>query len=492
MCEKAFDDGQEAACILFDFSNAFPTIARLFIYVALRCLNLPVAFCQALFSLYSDNTHYFKLGGRVARVFDIVSGVRQGCPASSIAFVLVTDCIQNFLRSQLPRVQLFAFADDLAAVTAHIWDILPNMCKCFEQIRTSSKLTLNLNKCKLIPLHHCFLSDIRELLGQTPWASISVTLSAKYLGIFVGPEAANDLWRHFSEKMTARVRFISSLPVGIISRVALYNMLAVPIARFFLQFIDACEKVVLLQRRLISKLASGPRGWLHPDVLLNTNLFIPHTVQPHDLRTEQQLAQLRTCIRHWQLLTDLDLQLQRAAVGDQRILCSGFCSMAHNSAVNILIRLMHYVHQLGLCNIRGQLNSHVRKLMKQDTRRDLNKHIRDTLIADSKHKQRLPSAATIRAKLLSTLRTRICQLSGFPLHAVTIGRLHLVISAHFPNIPPMVCYSVMQVWLNGFVTSHRMQADMRLNCSFCNHPMGDTLSHYIRLHDYLGGSLECM
>ena len=160
-------------------------------------------------------------------------------------------------------------------------------------------------------------------------------------------------------KMTNRVRFICSLPIGLLSRIALNNMLAIPIARFYLTFLEPCEKVRLLQNRLMHKLSAGLYGWMHPEILLNMTYFIPNGLQPHDLRMEHTLAHLRTTLRHWDLIHMLQQQISAAAYQDMRILCGVFCGMESRTAIHTLCRVTHYGNQLRMCSASGKLHPKV-------------------------------------------------------------------------------------------------------------------------------------
>ena len=73
-----------------------------------------------------------------------MSGVRQGCPLSSSIFVLVTDCMIQFIKSKLPYGCIVrAFADDLAVVTKHLWEDVDTIYNIFKVIGKGCNLRLN-------------------------------------------------------------------------------------------------------------------------------------------------------------------------------------------------------------------------------------------------------------------------------------------------------------------------------------------------------------
>ena len=99
--QQSLHANSTAATLLFDFCAAFPSLSRIFIFIALAFLGIPPHIIQALRNLYSDNDRYYKYAGNTIYAFCSGSGVRQGCPASSTIFILVTDCLIRFLSSHL-------------------------------------------------------------------------------------------------------------------------------------------------------------------------------------------------------------------------------------------------------------------------------------------------------------------------------------------------------------------------------------------------------
>ena len=76
-----------AAMLFFDFAAAFPSIARSFMWLALAAIGLPLHIILALRALYDNNHHYVSWNGTLFFAFTSRSGVRQGCPLSSVFFI---------------------------------------------------------------------------------------------------------------------------------------------------------------------------------------------------------------------------------------------------------------------------------------------------------------------------------------------------------------------------------------------------------------------
>ena len=135
---------KEAAMILFDFAAAFPSMARQFLWIALRACKIPEHVIAALMQLYFFNIHFFQGTSGLFFAFVAESGVRQGCPLSSVVFVLATDC---FVRALTALVKgdgsMKAYADDINVVVKHLFHSLPGLCSLFSGYGAISGLYLN-------------------------------------------------------------------------------------------------------------------------------------------------------------------------------------------------------------------------------------------------------------------------------------------------------------------------------------------------------------
>ena len=69
---------------LLDFAAAFPSICRQFIWIALEEIGIPLQIIKAIQAHYHFNSHFVRVNGTLKFVFTARSGVRQGCPLSSI------------------------------------------------------------------------------------------------------------------------------------------------------------------------------------------------------------------------------------------------------------------------------------------------------------------------------------------------------------------------------------------------------------------------
>lgn len=82
----AYDKDNSAALVFFDFAAAFPSLARAFIWIALKAISIPARTIRAIRALYVNNVHYLKCTHGLRFAFVAESGVRQRCPLSSTIF----------------------------------------------------------------------------------------------------------------------------------------------------------------------------------------------------------------------------------------------------------------------------------------------------------------------------------------------------------------------------------------------------------------------
>ena len=130
-----FPQNNKAALILFHFAAAFPYVSRRYMWLVLEAICLPDHVIRAVKALYKNNHHYLSFCGRLIYAFCSAAGVRQGCPASTSLFVMVTDPIMRALCLRLPRGCIArAYADDIAVVLTHIWTQGPAIAALFADV----------------------------------------------------------------------------------------------------------------------------------------------------------------------------------------------------------------------------------------------------------------------------------------------------------------------------------------------------------------------
>ena len=206
------DPCNRAALAFFDFAAAFPSIARAFIFLVLEIIGIPWFVIAAIRSLYGGNYNYIMFAGIFKFAFCAAAGVRQGCPASAIIFVIATDPINMFLRDVAgPSSLVSGYADDIAMVLPRLWEFIGPIAAAFDTIASVSLLRLKPRKCVLIPLWRDFdVSEVKVAVGSIchAWTAFNVHSHGVYLGFCVGPGMGSECWTAPLKKYRARCQYV--------------------------------------------------------------------------------------------------------------------------------------------------------------------------------------------------------------------------------------------------------------------------------------------
>ncbi|XP_071138839.1 uncharacterized protein [Mytilus edulis] len=88
----------EGALLFIDFSKAFDSLEWPFMYEALKKFGLPNPFIKWVKTLYKDITGCMLNNGWVSSPYNIKRGIRQGCPLSSLIFVIAVEILSCRIR----------------------------------------------------------------------------------------------------------------------------------------------------------------------------------------------------------------------------------------------------------------------------------------------------------------------------------------------------------------------------------------------------------
>ena len=252
--------------IFFDFKAAFPSISHHFLRRVLRAVCLPQWLLRFVDALYCGNLCQIVIGGARHPGFELLAGVRQGCPLSPLLFAVVADFLLRRLHRLFPGSVFRAYADDLSAVLPRGIRELPLLVSVFEDYAAISGLHLNMSKTVLIPLFVCHHADLsQELSRRFPlWAGINVAGAAKYLGFFLGPERADLGFRKAIAKFSERARTWGQAGGGLFLNSHAYSVYISSVLLFLLQLDDLPATWPLAEESALRALAPGPGYWFLP------------------------------------------------------------------------------------------------------------------------------------------------------------------------------------------------------------------------------------
>jgi hypothetical protein len=238
--------GSSAPTLCFlDIAAAFPSILHDYMLAVVRRFLGSHPLGVMIESMYQDTQCSMIIRGSVYVGFQILCGVRQGCPLSGSLFALAFHPIiihmSNTLHRQAMHIghDIFAYADDLALVLYDFWRQLQGLANALDTIAAGAGLLISWRKVQLVPLQRSVdLAAFRRRLSATrpAWAQAKIKLQAKYLGILLGPEVTDKMNMQAAfDKYLERCRFIARLGMGWIKAASLHNIFALPVLSYIAQ-----------------------------------------------------------------------------------------------------------------------------------------------------------------------------------------------------------------------------------------------------------------
>lgn len=203
------------------------------------------------------------LPGTAAVTFSVTSGVRQGCPCSSTLFVLALEPWLVLSRRALPFPTCLwsAYADDLALTLRSLFLHLRVLQSLIRILRFATAMALAPRKSVIVPLFDWAddaairrrVTDVAPALG-----GMQIACSAKYLGVQVGPGAAEVFWDAATRKYWSRLLDECQVHTGMADRIRRYARRVFPVLRYLLQFRAPSPSLLALEGRPLQRLVAGP------------------------------------------------------------------------------------------------------------------------------------------------------------------------------------------------------------------------------------------
>ena len=439
-------------------------------WLALEAMGLPAYIIKALQALYQNNHHYLSFNGFVFYAFCGAAGVRQGCPASTSLFVIVTDPIIRAMCLRLPRSCLVrAYADDIAVVLSKIWEQAPMLAAVFAEIAKFSGLKLKPRKCCVMLLWRYSKPACSKLLIEAvpAWRDFQLTAKGKYLGFWIGPGAFDHSWCDPAAKFINRCKYIRGLGMGFTISLLLYRMLAFSCLQFVAQIVPVPSWMEKREREGLSIIAAGPRHWISSEALCNLDSIIGFPLKAQSLAVVSMAARARTAL--------VTLPCWRTYVG--------------------MIEEGWQCENRPLCPPLSAWYKHSTALSIRDAFKTLeDKHfVRRGAVIDKALFEKIASGQKVQPYLVATLASSMCSFSpsAFFTHRWSrwfaadelrsaIQGASRVRTALNGKVPACVLHALLISWFNGWCTSRRLQEDVG-PCRLCRDCHGnDELEHYLR------------
>ncbi len=191
-----------------DFKKAFDSIEWEFLFEVLGKFNFGETFIKWVKLLYAKPCAFVKNNGHFSDEFSLSRGVRQGCPVSSLLFILCMEVLSCYIQQNnnimglslddqgIQHIKLVQYADDSTLFLRHANE-LKEAIKCIEVFGSMSGTELNRSKCEGLWLGSskykqkgCTLHDIR-------WP----TKPIRSLGIYIGHDTKECYKLNYDDKV---------------------------------------------------------------------------------------------------------------------------------------------------------------------------------------------------------------------------------------------------------------------------------------------------
>ena len=246
--------------LLFDFASAFPSVRQAWLMLVLTVLKVPQGILNFVRALYKGNKAFLRSGGFEIFLFEVISGVLQGCPLSGSLFVILMDPLlfsfQHFVVSQ-GLGSVYACADDIgmSLIRASSISIIH---KLFEEIRKASGLTLKPRKCIviiLVELSRAYEKGLSDWIGSIipTWSQFKVQRYGKYLGFYLGPDAYEQMWIAPIHKFRERANLVASMSKSIGSDGAFFSSRVSSVLGYVAQLAPLPRGFINVERGALTK-----------------------------------------------------------------------------------------------------------------------------------------------------------------------------------------------------------------------------------------------
>ena len=218
----------QAILLFFDNEKAYDRISHSFLIKTLRHFDFGENFIDWIKIIYKDSSSSVKVNGFSTKYFPIERGLRQGCPLSSLLYVLCAEVLCLEIRSNRKIVGVkydnkehkeLSYADDLSIVITEI-DSIDDI---FETLRKFGKATnskINVDKTEALWLGKWKNNSIKP--RNLKWSNTMV----KSVGIYFGNdrgEAEKQGFEEIKEKIKNKLKFWRGKGISLKGRVKVIN-----------------------------------------------------------------------------------------------------------------------------------------------------------------------------------------------------------------------------------------------------------------------------
>ncbi len=378
--------------------------------------------------------------------------------SGSIFALAIDPLIRRILAvSVLHSIRITAFADDIAIVIANVFLQLPGIIRLFIFWEGATALKLNSKKTAFLPLWLSFdEAMLRRWLRHTVPAIASCMIGnfAKYLGLMLGPGAADHQWTPVASKVLVRAADANFAASGVAAKMRHFRIHGTSTVLYKAQFAMLSPSMKQAYRKAEQRLTGSPWMALPPDLLHSLRgLGLPAELP--DIDTLAIAAQLWVTASSATLWASIDC-IEEALASDEVLLHSPLTDW-HDRTILFYLRRVW--------NIHSQLDPIMtifRTKPKQTHQSYIYKHL-------------MASCGTLSGK--QVLFRRLLTV-GFTADTVEAA-LATLCTVFASNCLPSAKYALLRTVCNAWNTSARFHQPVACCLFGCPSPAEDRMSHYI-------------
>ena len=252
--------------VFLDFEKAFDTVSWSFLTKTLKYFNFGENFIKWISILYQDITSCVVNNGTASSFFKVGRGIRQGCPISSLLFILVVEVLAINLRSN-PKINALKFKNQAVLIsqladdtTLFIKDTpsLQSALLTLEHFHKCAGLKLNRSKTEILKLGASNNIDVSK-------TGIKEIESTRSLGIIITKNPKNTRNINLNErikKIENLLQMWSARSLSIKGKITLLKSKVIPLILYTASVFYVPKETLIEMDRLLFKFI-WPNGKHH-------------------------------------------------------------------------------------------------------------------------------------------------------------------------------------------------------------------------------------
>ena len=238
---------------IIDFKQAFDRINTEYICQVFKKFGFGEYYITWLKTLFSNRKSCVKNGGHISELFEVQTGVKQGCPLAPLLFILAAEILaQNVIQDEKIKgvkypypdndrhLKIFQFADDTSFLCQSAIDIKEILSR-LKIFSTFSGLEINIKKCAILPM-------IKNNFNVETIENIILTDQVKIVGIyFRNDKSASEIkenWEGRISKIRDIVKNWMKRKLTVIGKIQVIKTFLISQFVFLLQSIVLPSKVL--------------------------------------------------------------------------------------------------------------------------------------------------------------------------------------------------------------------------------------------------------